>query len=89
MSGAELEYVLKHFGHTLDVHKVHYRQTSTTIERTQVAKILLMLQNNCVNKFSGASLKEVDLSGKFTNYIYSTPFLVYILKLVKIVVIQC
>ena len=57
-----MQWVLNHLGHTLDVHKIHYRQTSSVVERIQIAKILLLQDNNRVQEFANKSLREIQLT---------------------------
>ena len=46
----EKEHVLQHMGHSWDVHKIFYRQTSDVIERLDIAKLLLMQDQNFIAK---------------------------------------
>ena len=59
----EVEWVTTHFGHTLKVHKVSYRQTSSAIERTQIAKLLLLQDHAMVGKFANCRLEDIDIKG--------------------------
>ena len=47
----------------MDVHRVHYRQTSDMIERVDVAKILLILDLGLVSKYRGRKLDDIQLNG--------------------------
>ena len=51
-------------GHTLNVHKIHYRQTSDILERIDVAKILLLQDLGKMGNYHGKSLKDIQLEGK-------------------------
>ncbi|XP_021353744.1 uncharacterized protein LOC110450516 [Mizuhopecten yessoensis] len=57
----EMQWVLSHMGHTLDVHKIHYRATSDVIEATQIAKILLLQDTGSFGKFRNKSLQDIQL----------------------------
>ena len=59
----QLQWVLNHLGHTLDVHKIHYRCTSGAIERTQIAKILLMQDFGAIGKFANKKLSDIEMGG--------------------------
>ncbi|XP_069109622.1 uncharacterized protein [Argopecten irradians] len=58
---AERQWVIDHLGHTMNVHREHYRQTSDLLERVEVAKILLIQDLNLVGKFHGKKLKDIQL----------------------------
>ena len=58
----QLVWVLNHFGHTLDVHKIHYRQTSSVIERVEIAKILLLQDYGRVQDFHNKKLSDIQLT---------------------------
>ncbi|XP_063403047.1 centromere protein F-like [Mytilus trossulus] len=55
----ELKYLCRHLGHTVQVHEMHYRSTSGLIERLEIAKLMLMQENNMVGKFQGKTLKDI------------------------------
>lgn len=60
----QMNWVTNHLGHTLDVHKIHYRMTSDAIERTQIAKILLLQDTAQVDRFFNKRLEDIQLTGK-------------------------
>ncbi|XP_060584452.1 uncharacterized protein LOC132740548 isoform X2 [Ruditapes philippinarum] len=57
----QMQWVLNHLGHTMDVHKIHYRATSDIIERTQIAKILLLQDQGRVGEFRNQCLDDIEL----------------------------
>jgi len=59
-----MDWVLKHMGHTLDIHNIHYRQTSDVIERTKIAKILLLQDSGRLAEFYDKSLDEIQFAGR-------------------------
>ncbi|XP_060563321.1 uncharacterized protein LOC132722776 isoform X3 [Ruditapes philippinarum] len=59
---AERQWVIDHLGHTMNVHRVHYRQTSDVIERVDVAKILLIQDMGLVSKYRGKKLEDIQLN---------------------------
>ncbi|ESP02040.1 hypothetical protein LOTGIDRAFT_157180 [Lottia gigantea] len=59
----EMEWVLNHLGHSMEVHKIHYRHTSDVIERAKVAKLLLMQDNDKIGAFQHMSLNEIQMEG--------------------------
>lgn len=60
----QVEWVTNHLGHSLDVHKLHYRMTSGNLERMQVAKLLLLQDTAQVNRFANKTLNDIDLTGR-------------------------
>ena len=61
---AELNWVVKHLGHSLNVHHTHYRNLSGTIERAKVAKLLILADSGSVGQYVGKNLQEIDLEGR-------------------------
>ena len=61
------QWILDHLGHTFDVHRMHYRQTSDLIERVQISKLLLIQDFGMVNKFVGKKLDDIQLEGNILN----------------------
>ena len=57
----EKEHVLQHMGHSWDVHKIFYRQTSDVIERLDIAKLLLMQDQNLIDENRRKTLQEIEL----------------------------
>ena len=66
-----MEWITEHLGHTLDVHKLHYRLTSDVIERMQMAKLLLIQDFGVVKQFVDKSLEAIQIEG--TTLIKSPP----------------
>ena len=75
----QIDWVMRHRGNSLDVHKIYYRSTSDIIERTQVAKKLLLQDKGRLDEFANLSLKDIQLSGK-DSFIFIVAILVPILK---------
>ncbi|XP_038063286.1 uncharacterized protein LOC119733978 [Patiria miniata] len=62
LSRSELDWVCDHLGHTVDVHRTHYRARSDVIERIEVAKLLLIQDKGIVNQFVGKTLQDIQFS---------------------------
>ena len=54
----------EHFGHTVDVHRNFYKARSDVLERTEIAKILLMQDFGQVKNFVGKKLKDIQFTGE-------------------------
>lgn len=59
----QIDWICNHLGHTKNVHKIHYRQMSGLIERTQVTKLLMLQDLNLTQRFKGKTLEQIDLQG--------------------------
>ncbi|CAC5403202.1 unnamed protein product [Mytilus coruscus] len=57
----QCQWILDHLVHTMDVHRVHYRQTSDLIERVHVSKLLLIQDFGKVKDFVGKTLEDIQL----------------------------
>ena len=64
MSRSQLDWVCDHLGHTMDVHRTHYRARSDILERIEVAKILLMQDNGLTSKYVGKRIEDIQIGGK-------------------------
>ena len=58
---ADLNQVLNHMGHTWDVHKDFYRQYDPVGERLDVAKLLMLQDQNKLNDYRDKNLGEIDV----------------------------
>ena len=61
---SEMNWVIKHLGHSMNVHETHYRLLNSTIERAKVAKLLLLIDNGKASQFIGKKLEDVRFEGK-------------------------
>ncbi len=66
-----MEQLFKHMGHTKEVHKKYYRQTSSSIEMVNIGKLLMIDERNMMAKFRDKDLSEVQLEGKLWNTLTS------------------
>lgn len=51
----------------MDIHRIHYRQTSGLIERIDMAKLMLMQEYNITAKYAGRKLQDIQLPGIHLN----------------------
>lgn len=61
----ELDWVAKHLGHNILVHRQYYRLQEDVVELSKVSKLLLMLDQGKIKDFVGKSLDDIDINGKF------------------------
>ena len=63
LSDAELQWVVTHLGHSMDVHHTHYRCMQSVIERAKVAKLLILCDNGKMSNYAGKKLDEINMDG--------------------------
>lgn len=60
---SEVDWLARHLGHGIQVHRDFYRLHESTIEIAKVSKLLLTVDQGEAIKFAGKSLAEIDLNG--------------------------
>ncbi|XP_062612913.1 uncharacterized protein LOC134274668 [Saccostrea cucullata] len=63
----ELRWLCNHLGHTEKVHEAYYRCTSSSIERIEIAKLMIIQERNLVGKCSGKKLSEIQFEDLLPN----------------------
>uniref|UniRef100_A0A8W8MKN2 Uncharacterized protein n=1 Tax=Magallana gigas TaxID=29159 RepID=A0A8W8MKN2_MAGGI len=63
ISPQQQQWLTNHLGHTLDIHKIHYRQTSGIIERVDISKLMLLTEYGLTGKYAGKKLTDITLEG--------------------------
>ena len=58
-----MEWVCDHLGHTLDIHRTHYRAMSEVIEKVKIAKLLMVQDLGRVGQNVGKNLDNMTLEG--------------------------
>lgn len=61
MGHDELEQLAKFMGHTSKTHGEWYRLPSDIYQTAKVSKILLLAQNNSIDKYKGKNLNEIEI----------------------------
>lgn len=61
----ETDWVARHLGHDIHVHRDFYRSHEGIIETTKVSKILLALEKGNASRFHGKRLAEIDVESKY------------------------
>lgn len=62
---SELEWLARHMGHDLSVHREYYRLHDSTLELSKVSRLLLAVDEGNSSKWQGKKLSEINLDGKF------------------------
>ena len=65
MTDAELKLVADHLGHNINIHYNIYRQPTSLIEKTKVARVLVAVDNGSIESFNERrDLKNIDIDGE-------------------------
>lgn len=59
----EREWLEEHLGHTMGVHKSHYRLQEPVTEMAQLSKLLIAIEDGKASQFVGRKLSDITLSG--------------------------
>lgn len=60
----EYDWLARHLGHDIRVHREFYRLHESAVELTKVSRLLMVVDEGKVNKFSGKKLADINLEGK-------------------------
>ena len=60
----ELDWLSNHLGHSMNIHKHHYRQHTATIEMGEVARLLMQVEDGQTADHSGRSVDDITLDGE-------------------------
>ena len=71
----ELDWLAKHMGHNLKVHREYYRLQEHTLELAKVSKLLMAVDEGNAGKWAGKKLDEIQLDGEYKVKLLSTRFL--------------
>ena len=59
----ELEWLARHMGHDINVHRQYYRLQDSTIELARVSKLLLAIDEGKAGDYRGKSLDSIAIEG--------------------------
>lgn len=62
----ETDWLARHLGHDIRVHREFYRLHDSSVELTKVSRILLAIEGGKAHEFSGKKLSEINICGKLT-----------------------
>lgn len=69
LSHTELDWVSNHLGHSMNIHKLFYRQHTSAIEMGKVTRLLMQLEQGESADYKGKSLEQNSLEGIVTFYV--------------------
>ena len=85
-----LNWLARHLGHDVRVHREFYRIHESTIEIAKVSKLLLAVDGGKISKWAGKCLDEIDIDGKyfkaFITFEFVLLFLIYAMYVRNILV---
>lgn len=76
LTHTELDWLSRHLGHTLNIHKSFYRQHTSAIEMGKVTRLLMQVENGQAADYSGKTLDQIDIEG-ILRLMMTLCFLVY------------
>ena len=59
----ELDWLARHLGHDIKVHREYYRLQDSTLELAKVSRLLMAVDEGNAGQFAGKKLSEIDLDG--------------------------
>lgn len=63
----ETDWLARHLGHDIRVHRDFYRLHESSVELTKVSRLLIAIENGEAHKFQGKTLSEINVCGKCGN----------------------
>lgn len=60
----ECDWLARHLGHNIKVHREFYRLQESAVELTKVSHLLLAVDAGVAGKYAGKTIDEIDISGK-------------------------
>ena len=64
LNSSELDWLARHMGHDIAVHREYYRLQESTLELAKVSKLLLAVDEGHASKWQGKKLSEIQLDGE-------------------------
>ena len=64
-----LDWLAKHMGHDINVHRQYYWLHESTLELAKVSKVLLAVDDGRAGQFAGKNLDEITVKGLLTDSI--------------------
>ena len=61
----EREWLAEHLGHTMGVHKSHYRMQEPVVEMAQLSRLLIAIESGNADQFVGRKLSDINMSGLY------------------------
>ena len=63
LNGSELDWLARHRGHDIAVHREYYRLHESTVELSKVSRLLMAVEEGNALKYSGKKLEDIPIDG--------------------------
>lgn len=63
LSENEYDWLARHLGHDIRVHRDFYRLQENAVELTKVSRLLMAVDQGEAHKFAGKPLKDINVEG--------------------------
>ncbi|KAG5865126.1 hypothetical protein JTB14_030199 [Gonioctena quinquepunctata] len=64
MTENETDWLVRHLGHDIRIHREFYRLHESSVELTKISRLLMAFDNGEATKFHGRKLNEIELTGE-------------------------
>ena len=61
---SEVDWLARHMGHDLSVHREFYRLHESTVELAKVGSLLIAVDQGKVRKYAGKELNDISINGE-------------------------
>ncbi|KAF5276948.1 hypothetical protein FQR65_LT16128 [Abscondita terminalis] len=58
----ETDWLARHLGHDIRVHRDFYRLHENTVEATKISRLLIAVENGDIGKYAGKSLNDINIT---------------------------
>lgn len=58
-----MDWLARHLGHDIRIHRDYYRLHSSTLELAKVSKLLLAIDAGNINNLVGKDFSDIDIDG--------------------------
>lgn len=66
LTETEQDWLARHLGHDIRVHREFYRTHENAVETTKVGRMLMAVDQGRVHEFQGKKLSEINVTGKWS-----------------------
>ena len=63
LKDSELEWLARHMGHDIRIHRQFYRLHDSTLEMAKVGRLLMAVDQGKIKKYAGKTLADISING--------------------------
>ena len=67
LNEGELEWLARHLGHDVSIHREYYRLQESTLELSKVSRLLMAVDAGNSSRWVGKKLSDIDIDGMFSS----------------------